>query len=92
MADKAGYQAVVGSVLHLVQCTRPDLALAIGALAAYCSALSVVHHAALVVVVRDVSCTASWGSPKEVIELYSRCGATQILQPAGRLEGSQRDG
>jgi hypothetical protein len=28
LADKAEYQAAVGSLLHLVQCTRPDLALA----------------------------------------------------------------
>jgi hypothetical protein len=48
MTDKVAYQAVVGSLLHLVQCTRPDLAPAIGALAAYCSAPSAAHHAALI--------------------------------------------
>jgi hypothetical protein len=61
MTDKVAYQVVVGSVLHLVQCTRPDLALAVGALAAYCSAPSAAHHAALLDVVRYVGCTASRG-------------------------------
>jgi hypothetical protein len=61
MTDKVAYQAVVGSLLHLVQCTRPDLALAVGALAAYCSAPSAAHHAALLDVVRYVGHTASWG-------------------------------
>jgi hypothetical protein len=60
MTDKVAYQAVVGSLLHLVQCTRPDLALAVGALAAFCSDPSDVHHA-LFDTVRYVSCTASWG-------------------------------
>jgi hypothetical protein len=35
MADWLGYQKVVGSLLHLAQCTRPDIALPVGALAAY---------------------------------------------------------
>jgi hypothetical protein len=35
LTDKVEYQAVVGSLLYLAQCTQPDLALAVGALAAY---------------------------------------------------------
>jgi hypothetical protein len=58
LADKAEYQAAVGSLLHLVQCTRPDLAFAVGALAKYCLAPSAAHHAAFLDVVR---CTASRG-------------------------------
>jgi hypothetical protein len=61
MTDKVAYQAVVGSLLHIVQCTQPDLALAVGALAACCADPSVVHHAALVDTVRYVNCTASRG-------------------------------
>jgi hypothetical protein len=61
MADKEEYQAVLNSLLHLVQCTRPDLALAVGALAKYCSSPSVAHHAALLDVVKYVWCTASRG-------------------------------
>jgi hypothetical protein len=61
MADKEEYQEVVGSLLHLVQCTKPDLALAVGALAKYCSAPSFAHHAALLDVVKYVWCTASRG-------------------------------
>jgi hypothetical protein len=61
MADKEEYQAVVVGLLHLVQCTRPDLALAVGALAKHCSPPSVAHHAALLDVVKYVWCTASRG-------------------------------
>jgi hypothetical protein len=35
MADKLEYQCKVGSLLHLAQCTRPDIALAVGALSAF---------------------------------------------------------
>jgi hypothetical protein len=35
MADKQLYQQVLGSQLHLAQCTRPDIALPVSALAAY---------------------------------------------------------
>jgi hypothetical protein len=74
MIDKVAYQAVAGSLLHLVQCTRPDLALAVGALAANCSAPS----AALLDVVRYVCYTASWGityygSRRAPLEVW--CGA-----------------
>jgi hypothetical protein len=34
MADKLQYQRVVGSLLHLAQCTWPDIALPVAALAA----------------------------------------------------------
>jgi hypothetical protein len=52
MADKVEYQDVVGSLLHLVQCTSPNLALASGAPAKYCPAPSVARHAALLDVVK----------------------------------------
>jgi hypothetical protein len=35
MADIARYQSGVGSLLHLSQCVRPDIAAPVGALAAY---------------------------------------------------------
>jgi hypothetical protein len=52
MADKLGYQKVIGSLLHLAQCTRPDIALPVGALAAYASAPSEAHYEAMLDVVR----------------------------------------
>jgi hypothetical protein len=61
MVDKLEYQHIVGSLLHLVQCTRPDIALAVGALAAFCAAPSEVHHKALLNVVCYVGSTAERG-------------------------------
>jgi hypothetical protein len=61
MADKEGYQVSVGSLLHLAQCTRPDIALAVGALAAYSHAPSLAHQVALVDLVRYVGCTSGRG-------------------------------
>jgi hypothetical protein len=61
MADKQLYQQTIGSLLHLAQCTRPDIALPVGALAAYCSKPSAVHWARLLDVVRYVGGTASRG-------------------------------
>jgi hypothetical protein len=61
MTDKLRYQRVVGSQLHLAQCTRPDIALPIAVLAAYSSAPSARHFAVLLDVVRYVGGTASRG-------------------------------
>jgi hypothetical protein len=61
MADRLGYQKVVGSLLHLAQCTRPDIALPVGALAAYASAPSEAHYEAMLDVVRYVGSTAGRG-------------------------------
>jgi hypothetical protein len=62
MADKLQYQRVVGSLLQLAQCTWPDIALPVAALAAYSSAPSTQHYAVLLDIVRYVGGTASWGS------------------------------
>jgi hypothetical protein len=61
MADVDLYQSVVGSLLHLAQCTRPDIALSVGALAAYCHAPSQAHYEAVLDVVRYVGSTAERG-------------------------------
>ena len=61
MADVHAYQSVIGSLLHLAQCTRPDIAAAVGALAAYNAAPSQVHMQAAMDVVRYVGCTAERG-------------------------------
>ena len=55
------YQSAVGSLLHLAQCTRPDIALAVGALASYNSAPSQAHWEAVLDVVRYVGGSASRG-------------------------------
>jgi hypothetical protein len=62
MADKLQYQRVVGSLLHLAQCTRPDIALPVAALATYSSAPSTQHYAVLLDIARYVGGTASRGS------------------------------
>jgi hypothetical protein len=54
MAQKLGYQKIIGSLLHLAQCTRPEIALPVRAHAAYAWATSVALFAALVKVVRYV--------------------------------------
>jgi hypothetical protein len=67
-----------------VQCTRPDLALAVGALAAYCSAPSAVHHAALVDVVKYVGSTASqgttYGSRRAPLEVWWAANIAACLE------------
>jgi hypothetical protein len=61
MVDKQLYQQTIGSLLHLAQCTRPDIALSAGALAAYCSRPSAGHWECLLDVVWYVGSTASRG-------------------------------
>ena len=59
--DLEKYQSVVGSLLHLAQCTRPDIALSVGALTSYCHAPSQAHLDAAFDVVRYVGHTAGRG-------------------------------
>ena len=61
MVDKDWYQSVLGSLLHLSQCTRPDIAFAVGALASYSAAPSQAHCDALLDVLRYVGSTAERG-------------------------------
>ena len=61
MSDVHVYQSVIGSLLHLAQCTRPDIALTVGALASFCSAPTVAHYNAVLDLVRYVGCTAERG-------------------------------
>jgi hypothetical protein len=57
MGDKQ-CQSGIGSLLHLAQCSRPGIALAVGALVTYSSAPSTDHVEALLDVVRCVGSTA----------------------------------
>jgi hypothetical protein len=61
MADKAAYQSGIGSLLHMAQCVRPDIAAPVGALASYGSAPTAAHYAAMLDVIRYVGATAERG-------------------------------
>jgi len=60
-ADKVSFQSGIGSLLHLVQCTRPDIAVSVGALAAFASEPTALHFDAMLDVVRYVGSTATRG-------------------------------
>jgi len=59
--DILDYQSLIGSLLLLAQCTRPDIALSVGALASYSSRPTAAHLEALLDVVRYVGCTSKRG-------------------------------
>ena len=61
MAELEQYQSVIGSLLHLAQCTRPDIALAVGVLASYNAAPTQAHWTAAMDLVRYVGCNAARG-------------------------------
>lgn len=61
MSNALEYQSIIGSLLHMAQCTRPELALSVGALASYNSSPSQAHYDAAVDIVRYVGCTAERG-------------------------------
>jgi hypothetical protein len=61
MADREAYQSGIGSLLHMVQCVRPDIAAPVGALAAFCSAPTAAHYRAMLSVIEYVGCTAERG-------------------------------
>jgi hypothetical protein len=61
LVDAHVYQSIIGSLLHLAQCTRADIALAVQALASYSSAPTQAHHDALIDIVRYVGSTAERG-------------------------------
>ena len=57
-ADRWLYQSLLGKCLHLAQCTRPDIALVVGALAAFGSDPTQEHFDALLDLIRYLSSTA----------------------------------
>jgi hypothetical protein len=61
MADKTEYQSGIGSLLHMAQCVRPDIAAPVGALAAFGSAPTAVHFGAMLDVIGYVGATAERG-------------------------------
>ena len=61
LADLDEYQGAIGSLLHLAHCTRPDIALAVGALASFNARPTLAHRAALMDLIRYVGTTAERG-------------------------------
>ena len=60
-ADKVEFQSGIGSLLHIAQCMRPDIAVSVGALAAFSSEPAAEHFEAMLDVVRYVGSTAARG-------------------------------
>jgi hypothetical protein len=86
MADKLQYQRVVGSLSHLAQCSRPDIALPVAALAAYSSAPSTQHYAVLLDIARHVGRTASGESRTEGRDNHWNSDVTLTL-PHAKIHG-----
>ncbi len=59
--EKYGYSQLVGSLMYLAVCTRPDIAQAVGALAKYMAAPTVIHWAAATGVLRYLAGTKDYG-------------------------------
>lgn len=55
------YQTLIGGLLYLASCTRPDISFTVGKLARYGAAPTVAHQAAAKTVLRYLSGTATWG-------------------------------
>ena len=61
LADVDQFRSDVGTLLHLAQCTRPDIAVHVAAMACYSHAPTLAHRAALTDIIRYVGSTASRG-------------------------------
>lgn len=60
-AGRADYQTLIGGLLYLASCTRPDISFAVGKLARYGAAPTVMHRAAAKTVLRYLKGTMNWG-------------------------------
>ena len=58
---KYGYSQLIGSLMYLAVCTRPDTAQAVGALAKYMTAPTTIHWSAALGVVRYLANTKDYG-------------------------------
>jgi Reverse transcriptase (RNA-dependent DNA polymerase) len=59
--DKYGYSQLIGSLMYLAVCTRPDIAQAVGALAKYMTTPTTVHWSAATGVLRYLAGTKDYG-------------------------------
>lgn len=58
---RAEYQTLIGRLLYLASCTRPDISFAVGKLARYGAAPAVTHQAAAKTLLRYLKGTVNWG-------------------------------
>jgi hypothetical protein len=74
MADQVAYRAGIGSLLHMAQSVRPDVAAPVHALAAFSSKPTTTHYAAMLDIVRYVCGTAdrgiTYGRSKVPVEFW----------------------
>ena len=73
------YRSVVGSLMYLAVCTRPDLSIAVSALSSYCQAPQPEHWEAEKRVLRYVQGTAGEGlgySPGEDLAVWGYSDAS----------------
>ena len=59
--DQQGHQSLIGSLLYLATCTRPDIAFAVGVLARFCSKPDQSHWTAAKRVLRYLKGTSNYG-------------------------------
>jgi len=60
-ADETLYRSILGSIMYLMLCTRPDLAFAVGALSKFSSSPTAQHMNAVKRLLRYISKTRSYG-------------------------------
>lgn len=70
-----GYSQLIGSLIYLSVCTRPDISQALGALARYMAAPTVVHWQAAKGVLRYIAGTPNFGITFGGLELTAYCDA-----------------
>ena len=74
--ERYSYSALVGSLLYLSVCTRPDIAQSVGALAKYMAAPTTTHWTTAIGVLRYLAATASFGVCFGAVERCLQATAT----------------
>jgi hypothetical protein len=70
-----GYSQLIGSLMYLSICTRPDIAQAVGALARYMASPTVTHWQAAKGVLRYIAGTRNYGITFRGLDLEAYCDA-----------------
>jgi hypothetical protein len=91
MADNKAYQPGIGSLLHMAQCVRPDIAAPVSALAAFCLALTAAHYVAMLNVIRFVGCASdrgiTYGHTGVPVEMWCDANFAVSIRGAACLDG-----